>query len=200
MRSRGWAALAAAVAAGCASGGAARSQSAAQLKPGASGSSEAAHAGSKASGTEYFFDAQNGFRIQRPDASWSFKPGRELSTDSIAVPLVIANAASQAQVVVQVAPAVATPSQFAQRLSTGLKSRAGFATGDVEPIPLADGAVGFDFAVGDEVRGRVAILEGKEGRVYVLLATWPQGAPGGVEREINQIFASMQIAEEKPGL
>ncbi len=198
MRSRRWAALAAAVAAGCASNGAAKTESAASLKSGRA-PSDGPRPRAKAAGTEYFFDAQNGFRIQRPDASWAFRPGRDLSTDSIAVPLVIANAASQAQVVVQVAPAVATPSQFAQRLSSGLKARAGFATGEVEPIPVADGAVGFDFAVGDEVRGRVAILEGREGRVYVLLATWPRGAPGAVVRDVELIFSSMEVAGEPPG-
>lgn len=192
MRARRWSALAAALAVGCASSREARTETSHQTK-------SRARSTAKVMGAEYFVDAQNGFRIQRPDANWAFKPGRELSTDSIAVPLVIANTGSQAQVVVQVAPAVATPSQFAERLSSGLKSRAGFATGEVAPIPLADGAVGFDFAVGAEVRGRVAILEGREGRVYVLLATWPEGAPGVVEREVDQIFSSMQVAEEPPG-
>jgi hypothetical protein len=144
---------------------------------------------------EYFVDTENGFRIQRPDATWAFRPGHDLATENIAVPLVIANTGSQAQVVVQVAPAVASPSQFAARLTVGLKARAGFETTDIQPIPLADGAVGFDFEVGDQVHGRVAILDGTEGRVFVLLATWPRGAPQGVERQVDQIFSSMHTAQ-----
>ena len=139
-----------------------------------------------------YVDPENGFEIEKPTSEWSFRSGEELSTESIAVPLVVANSDKGAQVVVQVAPAVATPAQFAERLTEGLTSRAGFETSAVKPIPLAEGAVGFDFEVGDQVHGRVAILEGTQGRVYVLLATWPQGAPGGVEGEIDAILGSMK--------
>lgn len=139
-----------------------------------------------------YVDDENGFEIERPNPEWSFRSGEELSTESIAVPLVVANGEKGAQVVVQVAPAVATPAQFAERLTEGLTSRAGFETSEIKPIPLAEGAVGFDFDVGEQVHGRVAILEGAEGRVYVLLATWPQSAPGEVEREVDQILGSMK--------
>lgn len=139
-----------------------------------------------------YVDAEKRFVIQRPDGDWKFRPGAELSTESIEVPVVVTNADKGAQVVVQVAPAVATPTQFAERLTVGLRTRAGFETSEIQPIPLAEGAVGFDFDVADQVHGRVAILEGGEGRVYVLLATWPQDAPAAVEKDIDSILASMK--------
>ncbi len=141
---------------------------------------------------ERFFDKENGFSIERPGERWSFRPSEHLSTEHVAVPLVITDSTTNAQVVVQIAPAVATPSQFAERLTNGLQSRAGFVTTDIQPIPLADGAVGFDFKAGEEVIGKVAILEGSEGRVYVLLATWPTDADGAVPEDIDQILSSMK--------
>jgi hypothetical protein len=143
-----------------------------------------------------YVDPVNGFTIERPDPSWVFRAGEELSTETIVVPLVITNADKGAQVVVQVAPSVATPNQFAERLTTGLKTRAGFATSEIQPIPLAEGAVGFDFEVGDQVVGRVAILEGAAGRVYVLLATWPRGSTEGVSSDVDRILASMKATRE----
>ncbi|MBI5549711.1 MAG: hypothetical protein HY901_37975 [Deltaproteobacteria bacterium] len=143
-----------------------------------------------------FVDRENGFTITRPRECWSFKPGEELNTENIVVPVIIADADSGAQVVVQVAPAVASPAQFAQRLTTGLQSRDGFSTGEVQPIPLAEGAVGFDFTVGDQVHGRVAIVEGSAGRVYVLLATWPRGSPHAVEQDVDDILGSMRTSQE----
>lgn len=144
-----------------------------------------------------YVDAEKRFEIQRPDGDWTFRPGAELSTESIEVPVVVTNSTKGAQVVVQVAPAVATPTQFAERLTVGLRTRAGFETSEIQPIPLAEGAVGFDFDVADQVHGRVAILEGGEGRVYVLLATWPQDAPAGVEKDIDSILASMKAGGAK---
>lgn len=144
---------------------------------------------------ETFVDRENGFTIGRPGEGWSFRPGEELSTENIVVPVIVVDPESGAQVVVQIAPAVASPAQFAQRLTTGLQARDGFATSEVQPIPLADGAVGFDFAVGDQVSGRVAILEGTGGRVYVLLATWPRGSPESVEKDVENILGSMKASD-----
>jgi ABC-type amino acid transport substrate-binding protein len=181
--------------AGCASTKANTSQepSAVQAEPLAPAEAEAP-ASSQEDPSRYV-DAERRFEIHRPDGSWNFRDGRELSTESIEVPVVVANAAQGAQVVVQVAPAVATTTQFAERLTLGLRTRAGFATTEIEPIPLADGAVGFDFDVADQVHGRVAILEGGGGQVYVLLATWPQGAPATLERDIDHILNSMKPSE-----
>ncbi|MGC4117023.1 MAG: hypothetical protein QM765_21165 [Myxococcales bacterium] len=142
-----------------------------------------------------FVDRENGFTIGRPGRAWKFRPGEAMNTENIVVPLVMSDESTGAQVVVQVAPAVASPAQFAERLTSGLKSREGFATSEVQPIPLADGAVGFDFLVGDQVHGRVAIIEGSAGRVYVLLATWPRGSPEGVETDVDFILGSMKTGE-----
>jgi hypothetical protein len=142
-----------------------------------------------------FVDRENGFTIGRPGNGWKFRPGEALNTENIVVPLVVTDEGSGAQVVVQVAPAVASPAQFAERLTSGLQSREGFATSEVQPIPLAEGAVGFDFLVGDQVHGRVAIVEGTAGRVYVLLATWPRGSPEGTETEVDFILGSMKTSE-----
>jgi len=144
---------------------------------------------------QHHVDAENGFTIDRPNTTWNFFEGSELSTETIAVPLVVSNTDQNAQVVVQIAPAVATPFQFAERLVAGLNSRAGFETTNIQPIPLGDGAVGFDFSVEEEVKGRVAILEGTEGRVFVLLATWPKKAPRGIEQDIDSIIGSMKTGQ-----
>ncbi|HTP29497.1 MAG TPA: hypothetical protein VMK12_28005, partial [Anaeromyxobacteraceae bacterium] len=143
-----------------------------------------------------FVDRENGFSIARPRDSWSFRAGEDLNTENIVVPVIVSDSTSGAQVVVQVAPAVASPSQFAQRLTSGLQSRVGFSTGEVQSIPLAEGAVGFDFQVGQQVRGRVAIVEGSDGRVYVLLATWPRGAPASVEQDVDRILGSIKTSAE----
>ncbi|MFN7133392.1 MAG: hypothetical protein ACK4N5_15035 [Myxococcales bacterium] len=150
-----------------------------------------------ASQPQRFVDQEYGFSIERPGERWTFKPSDNLSTEHIAVPLVISDTATNAQVVVQIAPAVATPAQFAERLTVGLQSRAGFVTTDIQPIPLADGAVGFDFKAGEEVLGKVAILEGEEGKVYVLLATWPTNAGTAVEQDVDRILGSMRREEQE---
>jgi hypothetical protein len=52
--------------------------------------------------------------------------------------------------------------------------------------------VGFDLAVAEEIHGRVAVVDGGAGRVYVLFATWPFKAPDAVEREVDQIIGSLR--------
>jgi hypothetical protein len=114
----------------------------------------------------------------------------------VAVPVIVAHRNTGAQVVVQVAPAVATPAAFAERLTNGLRTRPGFTTTEVEPIPVADGAVGFAFTMGDQVAGRVAVVGGQSGHVYVLLATWPQGAPPSVIAGVDEIVRSLKTTTQ----
>jgi len=45
------------------------------------------------------------------------------------------------------------------------------------------------------IHGRVAIVEGTAGRVYVLLATWPRGSPEAVEADVDRILGSMKTGE-----
>ena len=56
--------------------------------------------------------------------------------------------------------------------------------------------MGFDFEVGEGVRGRVAVTEGSPGRVFMMLATWPAGAPEEVSRSVEAIFGSVQPLPE----
>jgi len=143
-----------------------------------------------------YIDPALGFEIERPRGdAWSFTAGEGgAATDSVAVPVIVAHRATGAQVVVQVAPAVATPIQFAQRLTSGLRARPGFTTTDVEPIAVADGAVGFAFTMGEQVAGRVAVVGGTSGKVYVLLATWPQDAPPSVISGVDEILRSLKCS------
>jgi hypothetical protein len=108
-------------------------------------------------------------------------------------------------VVVQIAPAVASPVQFAEKLTEGMRSNPGFITSDPAPLPLSDDAVGFDIAMGDRVLGRVAVRNGSEGRVLMLMGTWPAGSGADVPAAVDDAFrsvlplgASMQSASETP--
>jgi hypothetical protein len=143
-------------------------------------------------------DVALGFAIERPRGDgWRFSPGEgPAASASVEVPVIVAHRATGAQVVVQVAPAVATPTAFAKRLTDGLRARPGFTTTDVEPITLADGAVGFAFTMGDQVAGRVAVVGGGAGagKVYVLLATWPQDAPPMVISGVDEIVKSLRTS------
>jgi hypothetical protein len=138
-------------------------------------------------------DAANGFEIERPSETWSLYPGDEFSTEVIAVPVVLLEEAQGAQVVVQIAPAIASPPEFAERLIEGLSTRGEFSTGEIYDLELAEGAVGFDFIAAEQVIGRVAILEGSNGKVFVLLATWPMNAPQNLDQEIDAILGSMKV-------
>ncbi|MBS2028234.1 MAG: hypothetical protein JST54_10045 [Deltaproteobacteria bacterium] len=161
---------------------------------GCSHAKTAATSDSSAAGANLVYaDPALGFEIARPRGdAWKFTPGETSgTTGAVAVPVIVAHRASGAQVVVQVAPAVATPIQFATRLTSGLRSRPGFTTTEVEPIPLAEGAVGFAFTMGDQVAGRVAVVSGSSGKVYVLLATWPQDAPPAVISGVDEIVRSL---------
>ncbi|HEY0038851.1 MAG TPA: hypothetical protein VGB66_19300, partial [Longimicrobium sp.] len=113
----------------------------------------------------------------------------------LAIPVVLRHSTSGAQVVLQVAPAVASPLQFAERLTMGLRSQPGFETSDPEPLPMSDSAVGFFFAVGDNVRGRVMVRDGSRGRVFMMLATWPTEAPSDVADTVNALFESVRPLE-----
>jgi hypothetical protein len=139
------------------------------------------------SGARYV-DQALGFEVTRPTAAWTMDVSDDLTADGIATPVVMRNPETGAQVVIQVAPAVATPVQLAERLTEGMRSHPGFVTSDPEPLALADGAVGFRFAMGDRVLGRVAVREGAEGRVLMLLATWPAGAPEDASNGVDQVF------------
>ncbi|MHB8416587.1 MAG: hypothetical protein ACYDCL_00825 [Myxococcales bacterium] len=142
-----------------------------------------------------YVDPRLDFEISRPAGDWLFTPGQPL-TEGIAVPVIVAHPQSGAQVVVQIAPAVATPGELALRLESGLRARPGFSPGSPAPLEGTDDGVGFPFTMGDAVTGRVAILSGS-GRVFVLLATWPTASPATIVTGIDHIVHSLKTTLTK---
>ncbi|HLL55746.1 MAG TPA: hypothetical protein VK447_19450 [Myxococcaceae bacterium] len=146
-------------------------------------------------GTERrYVDPDLGFEIARPAGDWQLEANEERTPEGLAIPVVLRHKEG-AQVVLQVAPAVATPTQFAEKLTTGLRTR-GVTTTDPEPIELAEGAVGFRFVMGERVSGRVAIFEGAKGQVFMMMATWPNGSPDNVNAGVQEIFKSIKTVPQ----
>lgn len=133
-----------------------------------------------------------GFELIQPGGDWQLDETDEQTPEGLAIPVVLRHRSSGAQVVLQVAPAVATPAQFAERLTMGLRSQPGFVTSEPEPLPMSDSAVGFHFSVGDNVRGRVVVRDGSAGHVFMMLATWPATAPDDVPQTVNALFESVR--------
>ncbi len=139
-----------------------------------------------------YSDPELGFEIVRPSGDWQLDALDEKTAEGVSIPVVLRHRETGAQVVVQIAPAVATPTQFAERLTDGLRQQPGFTATDPEPLGLSERAVGFNFAAGEKVQGRVAVREGSAGRVFMLLATWPTNVAEGVPSNIDQIFESVK--------
>ena len=142
-------------------------------------------------GQARYVDTSLGFEVLRPTDRWQIDVSGELSADGIASPVVLRNKDTGAQVVIQVAPAVGSPTQLAERLTRGMRSHPGFVTSDPEPVALSDDAVGFRFAMGDKVHGRVAVREGAPGRVLMMLATWPADASDAAASGVEDVFRSV---------
>jgi hypothetical protein len=140
-----------------------------------------------------YVDPELGFEISRPSGDWQLEQTDERTPEGLVIPVILRNRSSGAQVVLQVAPAVATPTQFAERLTHGLRTQPGFTTTDPEPLPLSDDAVGFRFTMGEAVQGKVAVLAGGEDRVFMMMATWPAGAPAGVLESVDAIIGSVHV-------
>jgi hypothetical protein len=147
---------------------------------------------SGASGSRRYVDQALGFELTEPGGDWTLDQTDEQTPEGLAIPVVLRHRASGAQIVLQVAPAVATPAQFAEKLTMGLRSQPGFITSDPEPMAMSDSAVGFHFAVGDNVRGRVVVRDGSPGHVFMMLATWPTVAPDEVPAAVNALFESVR--------
>lgn len=148
-----------------------------------------------------YVDEDLGFEIVRANAEWQLTE-REVqrSPDGLSIPVVLRHSVTQAEVVLQVAPAVASPVQFAERLNAGLREQPGFVATELEPLALSDSAVGFHFEVaqeGQSVRGRVAVTEGGRGHVFMMLATWPVDAPEGVSQSVEALFGAVRPLPER---
>ena len=161
-----------------------RSEAAGQ---GVGGSGSAGH-----STTRRYVDEDLGFEIIRPTLDWQLDETNERTAEGLSIPVILRHNTSGAQVVLQVAPAVASPTQFAERLTEGLRQQPGFTTTDPAPIPLSENAVGFDFTVGDAVLGRVAVREGRPGRVLMMLATWPAQAAADVPKSVDALIQGVR--------
>jgi hypothetical protein len=151
--------------------------------------------GQEESGPQRYVDQALGFELTQPGGEWLLDETGEQTPEGLAIPVALRHRTSGAQVVLQVAPAVASPLQFAERLAMGLRSQPGFVTSEPEPLPVSDSAVGFQFAVGDSVRGRVMVREGSPGRVFMMLATWPTNASADVPETVNALFESVRPLE-----
>src|SRR5688572_19061774 len=138
-----------------------------------------------------YVDRVHGFQVTPPDRGWALQANAYTTDDGERVPLVLRDDRTGAQVVIQVAPAVATPTQYAQRLTRGMRDHPGFEAGDPAPIPLSDHAVGFDFDMARRVHGKVAVREGARGDVLMMMATWPIDAPSA-EADESRIFATLR--------
>jgi hypothetical protein len=148
-----------------------------------------------------YVDENLGFEIVRATTEWQLTEKEEQnSPEGLSIPVVLRHRLSQAEVVLQVAPAVATPIQFAERLNAGLREQPGFVATELEPLPLSDSAVGFHFEVaqnGKSMRGRVAVTEGSPGHVFMMLATWPVDAPEGVSQSVEALFGAVRPLPER---
>ncbi len=142
-------------------------------------------------GGRKYVDEDSGFELTRPTGDWLVDTTERNTLNGVSVPLVMRERQTGAQVMLQVAPAVATPTQFAQRINAGLQEHPGFLAGDIEPLPLSNDAVGFHFEAGGELEGRVAIVPGTSGRVLMLLGTWPK-ANMQASSAIDAVFASLR--------
>ena len=163
--------------------------------PGTGGSGPVAQAQSldqDQSGPRRYVDQFLGFEILQPGGEWLLDEVGEQTDEGLATPVVVRHPGTRAQVVLQVAPAVASPLQFAERLMSGLRGQPDFATSEPEPLPMSDSAVGFYFTVGENVRGRVMVRDGGPGRVFMVLATWPTEAPPDVADTVNAVFESVR--------
>lgn len=139
-----------------------------------------------------YVDAELGFELVRLAGNWQLEMDDEVSAEGLSVPVVLRQKETGAQVVLQVAPAVATPRELAERLTQSLRSHPGFSATDPEPLPLAEGAVGFHFALGKDIAGRVAVLDGRPGQVLMLMGTWPANAPLSVAGAVDEVFGGLR--------
>jgi hypothetical protein len=139
-----------------------------------------------------YVDNGLGFEVSRPGPQWQLDVTGDEGKEGIVTPVVLRHPEMGAQVVIQVAPAVASPGEFAERLAQGMRGNAGFVTTDPEPLQLSEDAVGFRFSLGDRVQGRVAVRGGSQGRVLMLLGTWPAEAAAAAAAAVDDVFRGVK--------
>lgn len=136
-----------------------------------------------------YTDPDYGFQVERPDG-WGFAP-RVAAPDGGSIPLVIAQPDKGAQVIVQVAPRVASAQEISGDLRNKLDEHPGIQAGKSEAVKSGqDPAYGFGFTAEGARAGRVAVVEGGD-RLFVIIGSWPQGADEKLKGEVNGIFDSL---------
>jgi hypothetical protein len=191
MHPRAAVALAFASLAACSAHRGAAVQRDSAIQPGTGGSGLPQQAERLPPANRRYVDPQLGFEVAQPSGGdWQLDASGDSTDEGIAVPVILRHRGG-AQVVVQVAPAIATPTQFAERLVSGLRGYQGFTATDPEPLPISDDAVGFRFTMEDRVRGRIAVRPGI-GNVLMVVATWPMDASDGVRADVDQILVSVR--------
>jgi hypothetical protein len=133
-----------------------------------------------------------GFELTQPGGDWILEETDEQNTEGVSTALILRHSPSDTAVALQVAPAVATPAQLAEQLVLGLRTQPGFTTTNPEPLPMSEGAVGFDFAAGEHVRGRIVVRKGSPGHIFLMRATWPSSASNAVLKTVNDILQSVR--------
>lgn len=139
-----------------------------------------------------YVDQALGFELIQPGGDWILDEPNEQTPEGLVIPIALRHTGTGAQILMQVAPDVATPTEFAERLTLGLRSQPGFLTSEVQPLPMSDSAVGFDFVKDGHVYGRVMVRDGSPGHIFMMLATWPATAPDEVPRSVNALFESVR--------
>ncbi|MFZ5468589.1 MAG: hypothetical protein ACOZIN_04050 [Myxococcota bacterium] len=142
-------------------------------------------------GGRTYVNQEFGFELTPPAGNWQLDANHEVSSEGVAVPVVLRNVDTGTQVVLQVAPKVASPMHFADRLNTGLRRQPGFFASDTEMLDTPKNAVGFHFEMGEAVQGKVAVFEAGKGRIFMMLATWPK-AMGEKASGVEQILTSVR--------
>jgi hypothetical protein len=148
--------------------------------------------GSPGSAARRYVHPELGFELTWPGSEWLLTESGERSPEGSVTPVTLHHRATGAQVMLQVSSAAGSPTRIAEQLMGGLRQQRGFSTTELVPLSLSDSAVGFDFALDEDVRGRVALREGRPGHLFMLLATWPAGAPEEVLRGVDALFHSVR--------
>ena len=111
--------------------------------------------------------------------------------DGGSIPLVISQAAKKAQVIVQVAPRVATAQEISTDLRDKLDEHPDIEAGKSQSLQKgAEESYGFGFTAEGERAGRVAVVEGGD-RLFVVIGSWPANADDALKKEVNGIFDSL---------
>ena len=142
-------------------------------------------------------DRDGAFSLARPDGeSWRFQASAQ-GPDGAPLPLLAHSEETGAQLIVQNADGVGSLRTLAGLLAAHLSEEGRIHVEEPARI-IARGGEGyaFSFTVGDEARGRVAVVRSGD-HVALVIASWPLGAPPAVAEEVNGMIGSLGPVELK---